>query len=54
MTAVFTDKFGTFEVENVINIHYDAKDNIYNVMFADYSEEEYCESQLVEINMGGI
>ena len=53
MYATFRDRVGMFTIEDVANIQYNKKDNVYSVMFTDYSTEEYTEAELVEVNMEG-
>ena len=40
LTATFRDSIGTYTIEDVVNIQYDARDKTYSVMHSDYSTEE--------------
>ena len=52
MTATFRDELSTFVVENIANIQYNARENIWSVMFEDYETQEY-KAQLMEISVEG-
>lgn len=49
MTAVFRDSLGTFALESVENMQFDASKNTWLVMFDDYETQEI-KAQLIEIN----